>query len=67
MALTRRLVLGRVLHAPFCAAAGLCGYAVSLSGHGGSRGRAYLDSFSISDYVDDVAEVVDKLPVPRRC
>jgi pimeloyl-ACP methyl ester carboxylesterase len=50
----------------FCAISrtGLCGYAVSLSGHGGSRGRAYLDSFSISDYVDDVAEVVDKLSVP---
>ena len=46
------------------AAQGYTAYAVSLSGHGGSRGRAYLDSFSIADYVDDVAEVVDKLAVP---
>jgi len=46
------------------AAQGYSAYALSLSGHGSSRGRAYLDSFSIADYVDDVAEVVDKLPVP---
>ncbi|MDD3352683.1 alpha/beta hydrolase [Zoogloea sp.] len=38
-------------------------YAVSLSGHGKSRGGAYLDSFSIADYVNDVAEVVASLPV----
>ena len=45
------------------ASLGYTSYAVSLSGHGKSRGRAYLDSFSIADYVEDVAEVVDRLPV----
>jgi len=47
---------------PWFAEQGYSCYALSLSGHGRSRGRAYLDSFSISDYVDDVAEVVAKLP-----
>lgn len=47
----------------YFASKGYSSYAVSLSGHGGSRGGAYLDSFSIADYVDDVAEVVGKLPV----
>lgn len=42
---------------PFFAAAGFPAYALSLSGHGGSRGRDCLDQFSIEDYVDDVAEV----------
>ncbi len=37
-------------------------YAVSLSGHGGSRGREQLDSFGIADYVRDVAAVVETLP-----
>ncbi len=41
------------------AAAGHPAHAVSLSGHGGSRGRRVLDSFSIDDYVRDVAEVAD--------
>ncbi|MBV2234927.1 MAG: alpha/beta hydrolase [Sterolibacterium sp.] len=43
---------------------GYFSYALSLSGHGGSRGRKHLDSFGIADYVDDVAEVVAALPVP---
>lgn len=43
---------------------GYSSYALSLSGHGGSRGRKHLDSFSINDYVDDVAEVVATLPAP---
>ena len=47
---------------PFFAAAGYAAYAVSLSGHGGSRGREHLDSFSIADYVADIARVVDRLP-----
>ena len=47
---------------PYFAAAGYTCYAVSLSGHGASRRRARLDSFSIDDYVDDVAEVIAKLP-----
>jgi len=43
---------------------GYFSYALSLSGHGGSRGRKQLDSFGINDYVDDVAEVVAALPAP---
>lgn len=43
---------------------GYFSYAMSLSGHGGSRGRRQLDSFSIKDYVNDVAEVVATLPSP---
>ena len=34
---------------PWFAEQGYAAYAVSLSGHGASRGRAYLDSFSISE------------------
>lgn len=49
---------------PFFAEAGYASYAVSLSGHGGSRGRERLDSLSIADYVADVADVVERLPVP---
>lgn len=47
---------------PYFAEAGYDCYAVSLSGHGKSRNRAHLDSYSIDDYVNDVAELVDKLP-----
>lgn len=47
---------------PYFAAAGYAVYAVSLSGHGGSRGREYLDTLSIDDYVHDVAQVVAALP-----
>jgi len=49
---------------PFFAEAGYAAYAVSLSGHGKSPGRSHLDSFSIADYVADVAHVVDRLPAP---
>lgn len=49
---------------PFFAAAGYAAYAVSLSGHGNSRGRDHLDSFSIADYVADVAAVAARLPSP---
>jgi len=49
---------------PFFAEAGYAAYAVSLSGHGHSRGRDYLDSLSIADYVADVAETVAALPAP---
>lgn len=49
---------------PWFAKQGYAAYAVSLSGHGNSRGRAYLDSFSIADYVEDVAEAVASLPAP---
>jgi pimeloyl-ACP methyl ester carboxylesterase len=47
---------------PFLAAAGYDCYALSLSGHGASRRQGPLDSFSIDDYVNDVAEVIDELP-----
>ena len=36
--------------------------AVSLSGHGGSRDRRLLDSYSIDDYVGDVAQAVGEMP-----
>lgn len=49
---------------PFFAEAGYAAYAVSLSGHGASRGRDRLDQLSIADYVADVAEVVGRLPAP---
>ncbi|MDK9715656.1 alpha/beta hydrolase [Sulfuritalea hydrogenivorans] len=49
---------------PFFAEAGYAAYAVSLSGHGGSPGRKHLDSFSIGDYVRDVAAVAAALPAP---
>jgi pimeloyl-ACP methyl ester carboxylesterase len=48
----------------FFASAGYASYAVSLSGHGGSPGRDHLDSFSIADYVADVAHVAARLPGP---
>lgn len=43
---------------------GFNSYAVSLSGHGGSRANGSLDSLSIADYVADVARVAAELPVP---
>ncbi len=46
----------------YFADAGYAAYAVSLSGHGKSRGRDHLDSFSIADYVADVAHVASRLP-----
>jgi len=49
---------------PFFAKAGFDTRALSLSGHGGSRGRDRIDSLSIQDYVDDVHEVVEQMPVP---
>lgn len=49
---------------PFFAEAGHEAHALSLSGHGGSRGRRHLDTFSIDDYVRDVCEVADSLAAP---
>ena len=48
---------------PFFAAAGFEAHAISLSGHGESRGREHLDSMSISDYVNDVREIAEAMPV----
>ena len=47
---------------PFFAAAGFDAHAVSLSGHGRSRGREHLDSLAIQDYVSDVREIAAALP-----
>ena len=49
---------------PWFAARGWASYAVSLSGHGSSRQRDHLDSYSIDDYVRDVVEVAATLPAP---
>ncbi len=49
---------------PYFAQAGFDCLAVSLSGHGTSRRRDHLDSYSIEDYVNDIAEAAGQLPVP---
>ncbi len=49
---------------PWFSARGWPSYAVSLSGHGASRNRDYLDFYSIDNYVEDIAEVAAKLPSP---
>ena len=43
---------------PYFAKQGFRACAVSLRGHGGSPGRDRLDSFSIADYVHDLAQAV---------
>lgn len=49
---------------PFFADAGYTACALSLSGHGGSPGREYLDLISLDDYVRDVLEVMDGFETP---
>lgn len=49
---------------PWFAERGWSAYAVSLSGHGNSRHREHLDSYSLDSYVRDVAEVAARLPAP---
>jgi non-heme chloroperoxidase len=49
---------------PFFAEAGCHATAISLSGHGKSRRREHLDSYSINDYVSDVVEAAATLPSP---
>ncbi|MDR1853969.1 MAG: alpha/beta hydrolase [Azoarcus sp.] len=49
---------------PWFAKKGWSAHALSLSGHGHSRGRVDLDNLSISHYVADVAEVAASLPTP---
>lgn len=46
---------------PVFAQAGFTAYAVSLRGHGRSRGGGLADQHSIRDYVDDVATVVEHI------
>lgn len=49
---------------PFFADHGYACYALSLRGHGSSPGRERLRWTRIRDYVDDIAEIVGRLPVP---
>ena len=51
---------------PYFASKGYDAYALSLRGHGNSEGREGLRWWSISDYVDDVSQVVgqiNKIPI----
>ncbi|MDP2869698.1 alpha/beta hydrolase [Methyloversatilis sp.] len=48
----------------YFADAGFEATALSLSGHGGSPGREFLDLLSLDDYVRDVLELIDGSEVP---
>jgi non-heme chloroperoxidase len=48
----------------FFAAAGYHAHAVSLSGHGKSRGREHLDTLSITDYAKDLREIAKSFDTP---
>lgn len=48
---------------PYFADRGYDCYAVSLRGHGASEGSDQIHAHSLRDYVDDVARVVDSMPV----
>lgn len=49
---------------PYFAAAGHPCYALSLRGHGASKGHQQIDWHSVADYVDDVKAVIDWLDEP---
>lgn len=49
---------------PWFAKQGYACYALSLSGHGESPGREYLDSFSVDNFVNDVVKVAGSLDEP---
>jgi non-heme chloroperoxidase len=49
---------------PWFAQRGWAAYAVSLSGHGHSRGRDSLSTLSLDQYVADIFEAVATLPAP---
>jgi non-heme chloroperoxidase len=49
---------------PWFARHGWAAHAVSLSGHGKSRGRDRLNHLSLDEYVADIIEVVATLPTP---
>jgi pimeloyl-ACP methyl ester carboxylesterase len=49
---------------PYFAEQGFDAVALSLRGHGQSEGGEKLDTFGLSDYVDDVAQVASSLPSP---
>lgn len=46
---------------PYFASHGYTAHALSLRGHGGSPGEEHLRWTRIGDYVDDVAQVVDRI------
>jgi pimeloyl-ACP methyl ester carboxylesterase len=46
---------------PYFSSQGFSCYALSLRGHGESEGMERIHSFSLSDYVDDVLEVMEQL------
>ena len=46
---------------PYFSSQGVSCYALSLRGHGASEGMERIHSFSLSDYVDDVLEVMKQL------
>ncbi|MCK7510983.1 MAG: lysophospholipase [Desulfobacterales bacterium] len=46
---------------PYFASKGYDAYALSLRGHGNSEGREGLRWWSISDYVDDVSQIVGQI------
>ena len=48
---------------PYFAAQGFSAHALSLRGHGRSEGRSILDWHSIGNFVEDVADVVERLGV----
>lgn len=47
---------------PWFAERGWASYALSLSGHGGSRQSTQLEAFSINDYIGDLAATIKRLP-----
>lgn len=49
--------------APYFASQGFVTYSMSLRGHGHSKGRSGIRWFSIDDYLDDLVDVIDHLPV----
>lgn len=49
---------------PYFAQHGYVAHAINLRGHGGSEGHETLKWTSLSDYVEDVAQIVDTLDTP---
>lgn len=49
---------------PWFAERGYACYALSLVAHGNSRGREYLDSYGIDDYVENVAHITRQFDQP---
>jgi pimeloyl-ACP methyl ester carboxylesterase len=52
-----------VYFAPYFAAQGFVTYSMSLRGHGHSRGKSGVRWYSIDDYLDDLVDIIDHLPV----